>query len=146
MLLKYICAGALAISLVPAAMAKPVRLNPGQWLVEINAEAIGYPSAASSNTMNQCMRPNEAMLEPSTFAAALSGGAGCSSHNVRQSGNTITFDMSCTEGEVKSGTITMVNQYDSFTMTGSFQTRTDGAPSITIELDVAAHRTGACVS
>lgn len=142
-MIRTLSAAAAFAFLGGAAIAAPVQFQPGEWSAEINMTAMGQTFTES---MTDCMGADEANMEPTALAQEFAGGAECSATNVQQSGNTVTFQMSCPGQAMSSADITLTYQSTSFTMNGDIQLDTGNGQLLPAQMVVNANYKGACAT
>lgn len=99
-----------AVALLPTLGRAATTMEPGLW--EVTVKTSGMMGMPSRNMITkQCIKPED-LKKPEDFSPDMSGtGMSCTKHNVMESGNTVTWQITC-----KSSDMTMEG-------TGSFVTK-----------------------
>ena len=135
--------GAAVMCVLPAATAEPVKLNPGNWSMSVEIKPDGGNNVLNSQNLSQCMKPEDASLEPTDLAKAFAGGPGCVASNVQQSGNQVTFEMTCPDSPMGTGFYTLIHNWNTFSMKAD-QTMVTEGKTIELDVNIEASRIGAC--
>jgi len=131
-----------AVALFAAsAMAAPVQFTPGKWTADMTMNAGGQ---SFSESMTDCMGAQEANMEPTALAQEFAGGANCTASNVQQSGNSVSFQMSCPGEAMNSADITLTYTQSNFTMNGDIQLDVGNGQFMPATMVVKANYVGAC--
>ncbi len=110
------------LTLTGLANAQTFDLKPGEWTynttINMTMEAQGrnMPMPAQNRTDTQCMSADEASFDPATV---LDGS--CEASNVRSSGGTMSFDITCEQnGMTMTGDMSMTKNGDGTEAAGDF--------------------------
>jgi len=133
---KLLMAIGIVWCLLPAIGAEALDFQPGQYQITSTAEIPGMPAVPAQQTV-QCLTEQEPV-------SADMVGSGCSISNLKTSGNTVSWSMTCDQqGTKATGTGRITYQHDSFS--GVFTTTMDtpGGP-VTITTKSTGTRIGPC--
>lgn len=142
-MIRTLSAAAAFAVLGGAAIAAPVQFQPGEWTANISMTAMGQ---TFNESMTDCMGADEANMEPTALAQEFAGGAECTATNVQQSGNRVTFSMTCPGQAMAAADITLEYQSTSFTMNGDVTLDVGQGQTVPAQMVVNANYQGACTS
>ena len=99
-----------------------------------------------SESDSDCVGECESILEPSALSKEFAWGAECTSSNVSQDSNRVTFNLDCPGQAMRSAKIVLTHDYNSFLMDGDVDLDVGEGRSMASKMTVDAKRTGACTS
>lgn len=144
----FISSAVAAIALAGAASAQTFDLKPGEWTYEttinmtMEAQGQNMPMPAQNRTDTQCMSAEDASFDPATV---LDGS--CEASNVRSSGGTMSFDISCNQnGMTMTGDMSMTKNGAGTEATGDFNLSGEqpGVAKFDMKGSMTATRNGDC--
>ena len=140
-MIRTILASSAVMFVAGAALAAPVQFEPGKWTATIDMTAFGE---TFSEAMTDCMGVEEAKLEPTALAQEFAGGANCTATDVNQSGNTVSFTMTCPGEAMAEADITLTYARKSFTMNGDVLLDVGDGQTVPAVMNVKADYVGTC--
>ncbi|MEA2084045.1 MAG: DUF3617 domain-containing protein [Thermodesulfobacteriota bacterium] len=114
--------------------------NPGKYEITSKVEMAGMPGMMPAQTMTQCITSQDPI--PKSEAS----GSGCTINNMRQNGNTVTWDMECEQqGQKLTSEGEMVYSGDTFE--GTITTKMGAeAGNMVITTKITGTRIGNCTA
>jgi hypothetical protein len=141
---KYLSAVLVLGGLMGTASAEPVEFETGEWTYTITMTVPDLPIDPIVESESSCMQPWETRLEPTDLAQEFAGGAECTSSNVTQTANTVSFDMVCPDQALSAASIVMTHQTTGFSMDGDIKLDAGTAGLMDAKMKVIASRVGPC--
>ena len=115
-----IAATTLLFGLAGTAAAQGLSVEPGEWESKtafsgkVTAQGMTFNLPGNTTTSTNCITEEEASMKPEDMA-----GDTCTTSNVKSSGNTVSFDINCSqEGSSMTGTMETTASPDGKSVTG----------------------------
>ncbi len=143
--IKGVLAVALAVFaglflMVETANAAP-DMNPGQWEITTTMEMVGVPMKMPSITTKQCLTKDDLVPKQPSRPGVKQP---CEVKNTKVDGNTVSWDMACTDQNHTSGHGEVTYAGDTFVGTIRMESTLGGKQKMRMILHMKGKRIGAC--